>query len=101
MALNLEGRFKVKGYNGVAFRISGFPKVWEPWTTLVVDEEGNEYEGPTGEGEWNKQDESCGRVLVVMVGDDHKYEVDVSDLTEIDEEEYCPECGQIGCHAIR
>jgi hypothetical protein len=34
-----------------------------------------------------------------MVGDDRVHVVDVDDLTEISDEDYCPGCGQIGCGA--
>jgi hypothetical protein len=32
-----------------------------------------------------------------MVGDDRVFTFDVHYLTPIKEDEYCPECGQIGC----
>jgi len=34
-----------------------------------------------------------------MVGDDREFSVDPEDVTEIPENAYCPECGQIGCKA--
>jgi len=40
-----------------------------------------------------------GRVVVVMVGDDQAHTVDVEDLTQINDEDYCYECGQVGCTA--
>jgi len=36
-------------------------------------------------------------VQMVMVGDDCVFEVDKDDLTELDEDEFCHGCGQIGC----
>lgn len=39
------------------------------------------------------------RITMVMVGDDREFTFDIEDLTVIDEEDYCPECGQIGCKA--
>lgn len=38
-----------------------------------------------------------GMVRAVMVGDDRVHIVDPDDLTEIDEDDYCSGCGQIGC----
>jgi len=38
-----------------------------------------------------------GRLIAIMVGDDKRFLVDFQDLTEIDEEEFCYGCGQIGC----
>lgn len=40
-----------------------------------------------------------GRARVVMVGDDQEWIVDAADLTHIDEDAFCHECGQIGCTA--
>src|SRR3972149_2864137 len=97
--LDTSKRYSVKGWRGVAFHISGFPKRWEDYTALVIDEDGMEHEIETGEGEWIEQDEACGRVIVVMVGDDHKWEVDVEDLTPLASGDYCRDCGQIGCSA--
>jgi hypothetical protein len=96
--LDLDGRYAVRGWKGIAFRIDGFPRRFEPYTALAVDEEtGEEYEEETGEGEWVEQDESCGRVVVIMVGDDREHEVDVEDLTPLADGEYCGSCGSIGC----
>jgi hypothetical protein len=84
--LDRDATFSVKGWDGIAFYVHSFPKVWAPYD-----------EDDQSEGEWEEQDETCGRVNVVMVGDDRKYEVDVSDLTKLDEGGYCAGCGQIGC----
>lgn len=42
---------------------------------------------------------SSGTVVAVMVGDDSEHEHDPDDLAEIRDEDYCAECGQIGCTA--
>lgn len=83
-------------FKGVALWIAGYPKVWVPDTYTAMDEYGNEYEDETGTGEMVDDTES-GRVLVVMVGDDYKNTVDVSDLTVISDDDFCDGCGQIGC----
>jgi hypothetical protein len=36
-------------------------------------------------------------VTAVMVGDDHRWHIDLEDLVAIDDDEYCGGCGQIGC----
>jgi hypothetical protein len=41
--------------------------------------------------------ERTGRVTVRMVGDDKHWYVDRDTLAPIPEEEYCHDCGQIGC----
>lgn len=92
-----DGRYSVKGYGGVAFYLHSYPKVFEPYTALLVDEEtGEEYEEDTGEGEW-VEDKTSGMVIAVMVGDDRKHTIDVSDLEPISDDDYCSSCGQIGC----
>lgn len=48
-----------------------------------------------GEGEIEDRD----WVYVIMVGDDRKHLVEVSELTELDDDAYCKTCGQIGCTA--
>jgi hypothetical protein len=37
------------------------------------------------------------RVRVVMVGDDRQHEVELADLTKINDDAFCSECGQVGC----
>jgi hypothetical protein len=37
----------------------------------------------------------------VMVGDDKGWLIDPEDLTAITEDDYCPGCGQTGCHCYR
>ena len=104
--LDQDARYRVAGYEGIAFYVWGFPKRWEPYMSLETcddeycscrEDENELHEVDTGEGEWVEQDETCGRVLVVMVGDDTKHEVDVEDLTVLDPLAYCASCGQIGC----
>lgn len=96
MSLERGQAVTVRGCRGVAHTVRGPVQVWEPYTCLVTDPDtGAEYEEETGEGEWVDGDGS--RVRVVMVGDDHVYEVDASDCTPLAREEYCGECGQVGC----
>ena len=40
-------------------------------------------------------DEGCR--LLMMVGDDHEWHIDVSDITPLDEDDFCGGCGQVGC----
>lgn len=106
MALDLKARYVPKGFGGVAFFIRGFPKRVEPITSLgecddddcdCHTDENKLHEIETGETEEIEQDESCGRVLVTMVGDDRIFEVEVEDLTKLRGDEYCHSCGQVGC----
>lgn len=38
-----------------------------------------------------------GRMIVRMVGDDRDWDVDPTDAMPLDDDEFCTECGQIGC----
>ena len=80
--------YEVAGHDGVAFRFVGYAKTWEP---DVVDEA---EDGWVVDGEWV---DDVDRAIVVMVGDDHKYEVAVDDCAEIPDDAFCAGCGQIGC----
>jgi len=94
--INFEGRYSVKGHGGVAFYLVGWEQKWEPMIAILTDDDGNDYEYELElEGEWIDDEE--GRVRAVMVGDDHEWLVDPSDLTPIADEDYCSGCGQIGC----
>ncbi len=37
----------------------------------------------------------CG--IYIMVGDDRRHHVDLHDVTPLNDDDYCGECGQIGC----
>lgn len=101
MSLDFDAVYSVRGWSGIAFHALRFPQRWEAYVSSSVDENGEEYEHETGEGEYVDQDESCGEVIVAMVGDDRKYTVPIDDLTKLSEWDYCGSCGQIGCgHAM-
>lgn len=86
----------VEGYSGVAWRIVGWEQVWEPITYLATDDDGNEWEEDSGEGEWIDSPD-CSRIVAIMVGDDRKFTFDVSDVSAITSDDYCADCGQVGC----
>lgn len=71
--------YTVRGYRGIAFYVLG-------WETE-----------PDEDTIWTGQETRTGCVLAVMVGDDFRHSVDPGDLTALDREAYCGECGQIGC----
>ncbi len=49
---------------------------------------------------WTGIEERTGRLVCRMVGDDFDYLVDPDDIETLDREEYCGECGQIGCGVV-
>ena len=71
--------YAVKRCNGVAHYVLG----WE----LSFNQD----------SEFSGEMERTGRVVVVMAGDDRSFTCDVDDLSPLDREKYCGECGQIGC----
>ena len=66
-------------HKGVAFRVHG------------VETQ------PDADTEWTGIESHTGRLVVVMVGDNHRYSCDPEDVTELERAEFCGECGQIGC----
>jgi hypothetical protein len=65
---------QVEGWSGVAFWFIGHP---------VIDEDSGEVDTE--------------RALVRMVGDDRDHDVDIDDVTPLEREAFCGECGQMGC----
>ena len=92
-SLDMDAAYTVVGWPGVAFRIVGFPRRWEPYTAL--GECDSEY-CDCHHGEW-VEDHASERIIVCMVGDDRRNEVDIDDLSPIEEADYCGCCGQVGC----
>lgn len=76
-----DARFTVDGWRGIAFYFNG----WE-----MEDDEDTEWSGIQIE---------TGRILAVMVGDDREHSVDPDDCTLLNDDDYCSECGQVGCTA--
>jgi hypothetical protein len=79
MGLDPSARYAVDGYAGIAFYLLG--------PELVDD----------SDTEWTGYQVPTGNVVAVMVGDDREHYLDPSDLTALDDSEYCSCCGQIGC----
>jgi hypothetical protein len=110
-ALDFGARYTVDGHRGIAFYLTGYATEWteESWEVAcdnpahvwnLCDESDDECHDP-----WcylynePEEVERTDMVRAVMVGDDREHIVDVDDLTEISEEDYCPGCGQVGCKA--
>jgi hypothetical protein len=78
--IDFNAHYAVAGWPGVAFYLMG-------WL---------EYPGPDTEWDGIMLVDRT-QVRAVMVGDDREHVIDVDDLTEIADEDYCGGCGQIGC----
>lgn len=94
--LDFSLRYSVDSYPGVAFRILRYAEYPDHSVDWICDDSGH----------WH--DESCyveefftsidyNAVIAVMVGDDYKHLIDVTELSPIEDEDYCSSCGQIGC----
>lgn len=78
--IDFDANYRVAGYSGIAWYLLGY-----------VERETEETEW-TGECEIDRD-----WVRAVMVGDDRVEEIDVLDLELIEREDFCGQCGQIGC----
>jgi len=52
---------------------------------------------PDEDTEWSGYENRTGRIICVMVGDDEHFAFDPEDVTPLEREAYCGECGQVGC----
>lgn len=52
---------------------------------------------PDEDTEWTGMENRTGRVLAVMVGDDYRHSLDPDDLQPLANDQFCRDCGQIGC----
>lgn len=98
--LDFGARYAVDGHDGVAWRLVSHPMAERE----CAGHEAHENDEHAGIGEVLYCDGTCvepeldeERVIAVMVGDDRGHVVDVSDLTKLDDNQFCSECGQIGC----
>lgn len=71
--------YTVHGYSGIAWYVRG-------WKTE-----------PDEDTEWTGIENRTGKVVCTMVGDDRYFVFDPDELTPLDREAYCGECGQVGC----
>lgn len=85
--------YRVKRYDGIAWRVYGW-QLEHVQPEPYWDEDLQEWMG----SEWDEPEERrTGLVVCVMVGDDRKFNFDPSELTPLDDLEYCGVCGQVGC----
>jgi hypothetical protein len=75
--------------NDVAYRVSGCGAIaWRVlgWETV-----------PDDDTEWTGIEQRTGKLVAHMVGDDVHFRFDPAELVKLNREDYCGECGQIGC----
>lgn len=85
--LDRDRRYAVAQYPGVAFWYDA-PQTRPQVVEAVYVGDYLDYE---------VEDVPTGLVLMVMVGDDRRHAVDPADVTPLNDDDYCPECGQVGC----
>ena len=73
-------RYRVVGHGDIAWYVTGYET-----------SEDEDYEW-TGILTYNYD-----RVTAIMVGDDREFNFDIDELEALNDDEYCRECGQIGC----
>jgi hypothetical protein len=109
--IDFEARYTVAGMRGVAFWLHGWDMemTQESWE-LDCASPAHIYD-ILNENDDQCHDQACylysepelvpvfSRVRAVMVGDDREHIVDIEDLTEIGDDDYCAGCGQTGCYA--
>lgn len=80
---DFSAAYRVEGWNGVAWHADNYEAIYDEdyeWSGMVdINED---------------------RVVCHMVGDDSKFTFEVDELTKLEEGDYCPGCGQIGCTAL-
>ena len=73
--------YRVEGWKGIAWRVLG-------WATE-----------PDEDTEWTGIEQRTGQLVARMVGDDRDFLFEPDEVEAIREDEFCHECGQIGCKA--
>jgi hypothetical protein len=112
-----SGAYSIDGWAGIAWHILGWKlspiAVWScPDCGALGFEREHGGGATTDKGDpacdhanafWEDEPdyERTGQLIAVMIGDDRHFTVDPSDIHAIAENDYCPECGQIGCHCYR
>jgi hypothetical protein len=102
--LDFDARYSVSSMSGVAFYLVGYLKEYpnpdDLWLLVCEDDDCmHDTELCYVYDEDPEPIENRDFVLAVMVGDDREFTVEVSELTKISDDDYCPGCGQIGCKA--
>jgi hypothetical protein len=97
--VDFDRYYTCKGWGGVAFWLRGYAQiVTNPDVELACDDEDCDHDEWFC---WSMPDpfeaDDLERVRATMVGDDGVHIIDVEDLIPLSREEFCGECGQVGC----
>jgi len=93
---DFEPAYRAYGYGAIAWRVTGYAQEWtqEEWVYCGEGDEDDESNYFYNEPE---QYDDTTRVVAHMIGDDRDFTFDVDDMEPIAREDYCGQCGQIGC----
>lgn len=95
--VDFEQFYTVKGWGGIAFWLKG----WATDTREVEDwscGDAQHFHDDDCEVQWDIESyDRDDAVMGVMVGDDMPHWIDVDDLIPLAREDFCGECGQVGC----
>lgn len=98
VAIDFDAYYRVKGYGGVAWHLLGYQQRWrETEPELVCEDVEHDHDDLCYLLNEPEQVEDRDWVQAVMVGDDTIHQIEVEDLTVLPREDFCGECGQIGC----
>lgn len=95
--VDFSKHYSVSCYPGVAFRVLRYVEIPEGDWELICDDENCLHDLDTCcvYNTWTTIDYEW--VIAVITGDNHQFMIEVSELSEIGDDDYCPSCGQIGC----
>jgi hypothetical protein len=83
--------YKVAGQEGIAWRVTSYAK-----EDCLVEDYFEDEDGVVSYAEWEEVEDRS-RVIAHMIGDDSNWTFDITDLTPLEDDEYCSSCGQVGC----
>lgn len=93
--------YTVHGYGGIAWHAYRYAQreIPESWTFDCIDPEAHIYDDDHSSAcyIYNEPEmvDDTDQVVCIMVGDDREFVFDIDDLTEINEDDYCPGCGAV------
>jgi hypothetical protein len=103
MAKFTQQHYKRDGYEGIAWRVVGQPMIQSECqghpdnTGMAPDDQFESGQTYYCDGSCEEPQPDETRVIAVMVGDDRRHTFDADELVPISDNEFCSECGQIGC----
>ena len=96
--IDMSAYYSVAGYGAIAWYLIGYDTEWTPEEWEYI---GGPDDDPDDECNYlysePEEIENRERVRAIMVGDDRVFTFELDELTVIGDDDYCHECGQIGC----